>query len=368
MSVTLFWYILFSVKLTPPASRASSRSWLERELREQGAVLARRAAHGADATAKAAALLARDDVHYLVVAARGSSDNAAVHAQYAFGAEAGMSVALAAPSLYRKRERAPALNGAAVLGISQSGQSPDIVAVLGAARAQQRPTIAITNDTASPLAGQADVVVPLATGDEHSVAATKTYMASLEALHQILNQLQPTPERTEWLARLPDLVTGAVEEQLEHSSAYVPLTHASLVTAVGRGMDLATARETALKIRELGALPTEAFSPPDLLHGPIAALASPGCIWLIAAATTSESWAPILEPARERSMPVVVVSPDAELRAAADHAVALPGEAPAWVRAILAVVPGQVAALRLAERRGLDIDHPHGLAKVTITS
>jgi glutamine---fructose-6-phosphate transaminase (isomerizing) len=367
MSVTLFWYILFSVKLTPSKRPASRTSWLERELREQGEMLARRAARGPGAAAKAAAILARDDVRYLVVAARGSSDNAAVHAQYAFGREARVSVALATPSLYRDPLRGPDLTGAAVLGISQSGQSPDIVAVLAAARAQQRPTVAITNDIESPLADQADVIVPLDVGEEHSVAATKTYLASLQAVHEILDQLHPNPERTEWLKRLPDLVTGAVAEQLDQGSAYVPLVHASLMTAVGRGLDLATARETALKVRELGGLPTEALSPADLLHGPIASLASPACVWLIAAATTTESWASILEPARERSMTVVVVSADAEVRAAADLAVALPGEAPGWVRAILAVVPGQVAALRLAERRGVNIDHPHGLTKVTIT-
>jgi glucosamine--fructose-6-phosphate aminotransferase (isomerizing) len=330
-------------------------------------VLARRAARGENAAARAAVLLGRDDVQHLVVAARGSSDNAAVHAQYAFGAEAQMTVALAAPSLYRESQRAPDLTGAAVLGISQSGQSPDIVAVLAAARAQRRPTIAITNDPASPLADQADVIVPLAAGEEHSIAATKTYMASLHALHQILDQLRPAPERTEWLARLPGLVDKAVEAQLDGSSTFAQLDRVSFVTAVGRGMDLATARETALKVRELGAIPTEALSPPDLLHGPIASLRSPGCLWLIAAATTTESWAPILDPARERSMPVIVVSPDTELRAAADFAVAVPDEAPAWVRGILAVVPGQVAALRLAERRGVDVDRPHGLTKVTVT-
>jgi glutamine---fructose-6-phosphate transaminase (isomerizing) len=330
-------------------------------------VLARRALEGAEAAADAAAVLGRKDVDYLIVAARGSSQNAAVHAQYAFGAEAQMTVAVATPSLYREPDRAPDLAGAAVLGISQSGQSPDIVAVLAAARAQRRPTIAITNDTGSPLAGQADVIVPLAAGEERSVAATKTYLASLHALHQILEARQPEPGRAAWLDRLPGLVDEAVEEQLARSATPAGLDRAPLMTAVGRGMDLATARETALKVRELGGVPCEALSPAELLHGPIASLASPSRLWLIAAATTTEDWTPVLDRARERSIPMVVVSSDPELRAAADLAVAVPGEAPPWVRAILAVVPGQVAALRLAEQRGFDIDRPHGLTKVTLT-
>lgn len=348
-------------------SRASSGSWLEQELRDQGPALTRRAAPGAQAAGSAAQLLQRADVNYVVVAARGSSDNAAVHAQYAFGAEVGLSVALATPSLYRDLERAPDLSGAAVLGISQSGQSTDIVGVLAAARLQGRPTIAITSAVGSPLAAEADVVIPLAVGEERSVAATKTYLASLHALHQILEALRPNAQRAAWLRRLPALVEATVEEHLDGRATFDVVDRASLLTVVGRGMDLATARETALKIRELRALPTEALSPPDLLHGPIASLAAPGCLWLIAAAAAGEPWAPFVQRARERSMPIVVVSPDAELRSVGDVAVAIPADAPAWIRAILAVVPGQVAALRLAERRGVDVDHPHGLRKVTVT-
>ncbi len=342
-------------------------SLLEHELREQGASLAARAGMAGRA-ADAARAIGAAGVDYLLIAARGSSDNAARFGQYALGAETHLSVALAAPSLFREPGQVPSLRGAAVLGISQSGQSPDIVGVLAAAREQRRPTVALTNDEGSPLAAVADVVVPLATGPERSVAATKTYLASLHALVQIVEAINPDAERRAWLERLPELVETIVTEQLERRSEFDRLDHAAFLTAVGRGLDFSTAHETALKIRELSGTVTEAFSPADLLHGPVAALGGQGALWLVDThdrldATT----ATVLELMRRRLMRTVVVSRAAPAPGEDSLHVAIPAAVPHWVAAILAVLPGQVAAFHLASRRGVDIDHPHGLSKVTLT-
>jgi glucosamine--fructose-6-phosphate aminotransferase (isomerizing) len=345
----------------------SAPTQLEIELRDQGAALGRRAEIGATAAAHAGDILRREDVHVLLVAARGTSDNAARHLQYALGAEARLPVALAAPSLYAAPDAAPLLAGAAVLGISQSGQSPDIVAVLAAARAQGRPTMAITNDVASPLAAQADVVIPLATGEERSVAATKTYIASLHAVHQILEALRPSAERREWLARLPALVDEVVEHQMGARAQFDPIDRAASLTVAGRSLDFAAAHETALKIRELTGLVTEAFSPPDLLHGPIAAVGPSGWFWLVSTTPGNADAAQLHGAVRALGVPTVVVSPDPALCADSDIAIPLPSSLPTWVASVLAVVPGQVAALRLAEVRGVSIDQPHGLSKVTLT-
>jgi glucosamine--fructose-6-phosphate aminotransferase (isomerizing) len=349
------------------AHEGSAPTQLEIELRDQGPALERRAEIGAAAAAQARHILDREDVHVLLVAARGTSDNAARHLQYALGAEARLPVALAAPSLYADPAAAPLLTGTAVLGISQSGQSPDIVAVLAAARAQGRPTMAITNDTASPLAAQADVVIPLATGEERSVAATKTYIASLHAVHQLLEARHPSAERREWLARLPALVGEVVERQMDARSQFDVLDQARSLTVAGRSLDFAAAHETALKIRELAGLVTEAFSPPDLLHGPIAAVGPSGWFWLVSTRPGNADATELLGAVRALGVPTVVVSTDAALCAGADIPIQLPADLPPWVAAILAVVPGQVAALRLAEVRGVSIDQPHGLSKVTLT-
>lgn len=343
---------------------------LEQELREQGSVLAQRAEPGARAAARAAELIARDDVDYVLIAARGSSDNAARFGQYLLGLETQTLGALATPWLYDgpPEQPRPRLRGAAVIGISQSGRSPDIVGVLAAAREQARPTIAITNDEGSPLAQQADVVVPLGVGEERSVAATKTYLASLHAVVQLVDALAPSPERARWLDSLPDRVDAAVAQELEGRERFAVLHGLALTTVVGRGMHFATALETALKLRELTGVPAEGFSPPDLLHGPVAALSERGGLWLVSAGERERDEArATFPPLRERTGAAVVVSDDDALLAQADVAVALPAGAPDWVSAALAVIPGQVAALHLAQLLGVEVDRPHGLSKVTLT-
>jgi glucosamine--fructose-6-phosphate aminotransferase (isomerizing) len=344
----------------------STSSQLELEIREQADVLAARTEPGWRDAARAAEVLRRDDVDYLIVAARGSSDNAARYAQYLLGLEARLPVALAAPWLYAG-DSPPLLAHAAVMAISQSGRSPDIVAVLDAARAQDRPTIAITNDLASPLAA-ADVVVPLFAGEERSVAATKTYLASLHAIAQIAAGLRPDPNREHWFERLPGMVSEMVEAQLAARSQFDRLAGARLVTVVGRGLHLATTYETALKLRELSGIPAEAFSLPDLIHGPIAALHGEGGVWLLSTHGRGQPDRAALELLRRGAGVSVAVSDDEELLARAEIAIGIGGGLAEWLAPLLSVIPGQAAALRLGELRGVDLDHPHGLHKVTLTS
>jgi glucosamine--fructose-6-phosphate aminotransferase (isomerizing) len=334
-------------------------SLLEQEIAAQGTVLSERAAQGMAAAVDAASVLR--GVGHMVIAARGSSDNAARFGQYLFGDELRLEVGLAAPWLYRKRDRAPRLADAAVMGISQSGRSPDIVAVLDAAHAQGRPTVALTNDVDSELAELADVVVPLLAGDERSVAATKTYLATLHALVQIAEAMSPDGARREALDRLPVEACRMAGAALKRRAEFDALSETSTITATGRGLFFSAACETALKVRELSGVPAEAFSPPDLMHGPIAALHQRMGTWLI---NPSEELAAV----RERVVPTVIVSADSSVLESARVPVPLPGGLPDWMASILAVVPGQAAGLRLAETSGSDIDHPHGLLKVTLTN
>jgi glutamine---fructose-6-phosphate transaminase (isomerizing) len=334
---------------------------LEREIAEQGAILRRRARAGANAAARAAGLLAADDVGHIVVAARGSSDNAARFAQYLLGQELGIQVGLAAPWLFRTAEGSPRLTGAAVIGISQSGRSPDVVAVLAAARQQQRPAVAITGDLHSPLAAHADVVVPLLAGQERSVAATKTYLASLQAVLQVVEALAPDQSRRDWLERLPDLVDAHALELLADRDRFDPLVDMPLITVTGRGLAFAAASESALKLRELSGIPAEAFSPPDLMHGPIAALDGTGGAWLI------EPGIEELDVLMPRSAVTTVVSAVPKALQGATVSVQLPPRLPRWGTSVLATLSAQAAGLRLAERRGVNVDKPHGLSKVTLT-
>jgi glucosamine--fructose-6-phosphate aminotransferase (isomerizing) len=333
---------------------------LETEIAQQGAALRDRSLAGSAPAADAARVLGGPDVSHVVIAARGSSDNAARFAQYLFGSELRLQVGLAAPWLYRDPERAPTLAGAAVIGISQSGQSPDVVGVLAAARRQGRPTVAVTADPDAALALQADVVVPLAVV-ERSVAATKTYTATLHALVQIVEAISPDPRRRKWLDAIPEFVTATAAHLLTRRAAFDCLLDVPLITVTGRGLAYSAACETALKVRELAGIPAEAFSPPDLMHGPIAGLDGRGATWSIEPSNEE------LAALADRSAVTVVVGPASPGTARATMHVPLPVEPPAWARALLAVIPGQAAGLRLAERRGADVDNPHGLTKVTLT-
>ncbi len=342
-------------------------SWLEAELREQPEALARLLDRQGVAAREAAQLFRRPDVRYVVVASRGSSGNAARYAQYLFGRAHRVPVMFATPSLYTIYEQPPRLDGALVVGISQSGESPDVVAVLAEARAQGRPTLALVNDTASPLARTADAVLPLEAGAEHAVAATKTYVNSLGAVALLFAAADGEVAGAE-LARMPE----ALQAQIELSTAAPPPLEeygdAVGLTVVARGVNYGTGYEIALKIRELSGLVTEAYSPADLMHGPIAAIA-PG--WPVVVVAPSGPARPSVEevivPLRDRGARLFVVS---DVRAALRRAhtrLPLIAGVPEWLSPLTAVIPGQLTAVWLTRLRGLDLDRPRGLSKVTRT-
>jgi glutamine---fructose-6-phosphate transaminase (isomerizing) len=342
-------------------------SLLEREIRAQGDALGRRGDWSRAEAAAAAAILRRDDVDYVIAAGRGSSDNAARFAQYMLGARAGVTVGLAAPWLFGPGHEPPRLGRAAVLAISQSGQSPDIGAVLSAARDQGRPTIVITNEPTSAHARLGDVVVELRVA-ERSVAATGTYTGSLHAVMQIAAELGGSGNWDEALARIPGLLNEFAAALLDAREGFDPLAELATLTALGRGLDYATAFETALKIRELSGKPAEAFSPPDLLHGPIAGIGPSTALWVTSSAhETAAAAQDLLRTVGARAGRTVAVSADPEVLRHAATPIPLPAGPPECALAIAGVLPAQVTALRLAELADVDVDAPHGLHKVTAT-
>ena len=341
-------------------------SWLEDELREQPAAL-RRLLERQDARA-AAAQFRRDDVRYVLIASRGSSSNAARYAQYLLGRAHRVPVMFATPSLYTIYGQPPRLDGAIVLGISQSGASPDVGAVLAEARRQGRPTLALTNDPGSPLAQTADAVLPLEAGEERAVAATKTYVNSLGAVALLFAAVGEDAAARAELERIPDALERQIALSLESAVPLEEYRDAVGLTVVARGVNYGTGFEIALKIRELSGLVTEAYSPADLLHGPIAAI-GPGWPVLVVAptgparASVEELEAPLLE----RGARLLVVSDAADAFPGARTRFPLAPGVPEWLSPLTAVVPGQVAAMRLAAAKGRDLDRPSGLRKITLT-
>lgn len=314
------------------------------------------------------------EIDGLVLAARGSSDNAARYAQYLWGLRLGLPVTLATPSLHTVYGRTLDVRRHTVVAISQSGTSPDVVSMLDEARAQGSPTLAITNDAASPLAQAADTVVDLAAGPELSVAATKTYTASLLAVALLAVAMGDSAERPDALRaleRVPEALSAAVTDTSGVAAAASLLDAGDRAVTVGRGLNLSTAYESALKVTELTGVLVAPYSPADLLHGPIAAVGADVPALLIAPAEpASSSVLEIIAELRRRGAPVVIVRPrgDDQLGEGVSE-LGLPPAARVedWLTPLVAVVPGQLVAHALAELRGVDVDRPGGLSKVTLT-
>ncbi len=343
-------------------------SWLEAELREQPEALARLLDHGRERAQLAARAFRGPDVRYVLIASRGSSANVARYAQYLLGRAHRVPVMFATPSLYTIYEQPPRLDGAVVVGISQSGASPDVVAVLAEARVQGRPTLAVTNDPGSPLARAADVVLPLEAGREQAVAATKTYLNSLGAVALLFAEIGEDDVAREELARMPETLAAQIALSLDDPPPLDEYRDAIGATVVARGVNYGTAFEIALKIRELSGLVTEAYSPADLMHGPIAAIRQNWPVIVVAPTGPARpSVEEVVPPLREREARLIAVSDvHAVLRRARTRLPLVP-RVPEWLSPLTAVVPGQVTALRLTRLRGLDLDSPVGLRKVTLT-
>src|SRR5436190_11672043 len=263
----------------------------EAEIREQPAALARLLASGRAAVDEAARAVAAFRPRFVVTAARGSSDNAARYAKYLFGARNGLVVSLGAPSLITLYGSPPALSDALVLGISQSGQSPDIVALLEEGRRQGALTVALCNDPTSPLARAAAHVVDLHAGAERAVAATKSYTAELLALAMLSDAMASrngAPSQARALEGVPDAVarTLALSPATAVDDAARALAGAELaidrLLVLGRGYHFATAFELALKLKETTGIAADPYATPDLFHGPLALL-EPGLAALVVA-------------------------------------------------------------------------------------
>lgn len=305
-------------------------------------------------------------VDLVLIAARGTSDHAAIYAQYVLGSRNGLPVALAAPSLVSVYGTPLRLRNALVLGISQSGRSPDVVAVLDDARRQGALTAAITNDRSSELAAAAEHVIELEAGPERAVAATKTYLAEIALLAMLSSTLSGDASSAAQLSALP----SALREALLVEDAVAQLAQIRAgedrCVVLARGFHYATAREWALKLKELAYVLADPYSAADFQHGPIA-LVQEG-FPVLAVATTSPvlpGMAELLGHLRDARARLLILSDNPGTLALGDG-VALPG-VPEWLSPLVAILPAQLYAYHLARARGLDTEAPRNLSKVTLT-
>jgi glucosamine--fructose-6-phosphate aminotransferase (isomerizing) len=349
------------------ATVSPAESIVRAEIAEQPAAVARVVADADGAIAAAAKEIARRRPRYAVIAARGSSDNAARYAQHVLGRLCGLPVALAAPSLHTVYGAPMRYTDGVVLGISQSGASPDVVAVLAAAHAQGCVTVALTNDAGSAMAEAATHVIPLQAGVEASVAATKTYTTSLAAVAALAAAIAGDRERRRELAAAPAALARQLERTDGLDDGAATAAGWQRLAVIGRGANYATAFEAALKIKELAGVAAEPASPADFLHGPVAML-DPGfpVLAILPTAPTGAAVRDVLAAAHGREADITVLAGDDYAPAPGERVLAVE-QVPEWLSPICAVVPAQLLAVGAAERRGLDVDRPVGLQKVTRT-
>jgi glucosamine--fructose-6-phosphate aminotransferase (isomerizing) len=200
--------------------------------------------------------------------ARGSSDHAATFAKYLLEARAGIMTASAAPSVLTLYGRKLSLAKMLVMGLSQSGASPDITETMVAARDSGAITLAFVNDPDSPLARAAEYVIPLGAGVEKAVAATKSYLTTLSALVQLVAMITQDAPLLLALIKLPEILARAAD--VDWSEAIELYTPVQNTYVIGRGFGYPVAQEAALKFKETAKIHAEAFSSAEVLHGPFA--------------------------------------------------------------------------------------------------
>jgi len=336
------------------------------EIRSQPEAVARFLDRQADVAEAVGSELRGAAIDWVMIAARGSSDNAARYGQYVLGIRNRLPVALATPSLFTVYQSPPRLAGALVIGISQSGASPDVVAVIEEACRQGCRTLAITADTTSPLARCADYTLDLGV-TEKAIAATMTYTTSLAAMALLSTSLGEHGDGLGQIGAVPKAMQRVVE-QAESDTGPDSLHAAGDWTVVARGYNYGTAFETALKLTEVARIAVEPYSTADFRHGPIAGIDEESTVVLIAPkGPVMAGTADLIPELAQRHASLVAISDDNDILHAARWASPLPGGVPEWLSPLVAVIPGQILALRLAEAQGLDPDHPRGLRKVTET-
>jgi glutamine---fructose-6-phosphate transaminase (isomerizing) len=301
------------------------------------------------------------------IAARGSSDHAALYAKYLFGRRNRVLVSLAAPSLFTHYSSPPRLEGECVIGISQSGSSPDVIAVIEEAARQGALTLALTNDPQSRLAGAAELVLPLGAGAEKSVPASKTYTASLLALALISHAIDPEPAFNEALSQVPRALAEAIgcEGELDRLA---PALLGPRAIVLGRGFNLATAEEVALKLTETTYVLARAWSVADFEHGPIAVVDRGFPVLFVGGggpvAGDLEHLASRLDGYGCR---VIGIFDGGSGGFDPEGVVGMHSGLPEELTPLTLAVLGQLLAHRVAVARGIDPDRPRALNKVTKT-
>jgi glucosamine--fructose-6-phosphate aminotransferase (isomerizing) len=309
------------------------------------------------------------NVQYVFLAARGTSDNAGRYANYLWGAHNRLPLALATPSLFTYYQTPPRLQNALVVGVSQSGQSPDIVSVIEEGHRQQCLTLAITNNIDSPLAKAADLVLDIQAGTEKAVAATKTYTAELMSIAMLSAALEHSSARWDELSSVPTWVEQALTADTDIVRMAERYRFMRQCVILGRGFNYATAFEWALKLNELTYVIADPYSSADFQHGPIAMIEDGFPVLAVApSGKVHGTMKEMLTRLRtKQDAELVIISDDVDTLALAQSPIRLPPQIPEWLSPLVSIIPAQLFACHLTTVKGYDTDRPRTITKITET-
>ena len=339
------------------------------EIHEQPARLAELLSSQRKKVEGIAQAIRKSDPHFVFLAARGTSDNAGRYANYLWGAQNRLPLALATPSLFTYYQQPPTIKNALVVGISQSGKSPDIVSVLEEGKEQGNLTLAITNAANSPLAKAADFVLDIQAGDEKAVAATKTYSAQLMAIAMLSAALSGEASRWGELEQVSGWARDVLIHEQKIAQAAQRYRYMDQCVVLGRGYNYATAFEWALKMKELSYVGSEPYSSADFKHGPLAMVESGYPVFAVSPkGKVFDSMQGMLKHLRnDLRAELVVISNSLAALELAEVAIPIPEQVPEWLSPIISIVPAQLFSYYLTLAKGYDTEQPRTIRKVTET-
>ena len=309
------------------------------------------------------------DPQFVFLAARGTSDNAGRYANYLWGAKNSLPMALATPSLFTYYQQPPKIKNALVVGISQSGQSPDIVSVLAEGKKQGNLTLAITNESDSPLAKNADFVLDIQAGDEKAVAATKTYTSQLMTIAMLSAAMSGSASRWGELEQVSGWARDVLIQDQKIAQAAQRYRYMQQCVVLGRGYNYATAFEWALKLKELTYVAAEPYSSADFKHGPVAMVESGFPVFAISPkGKVFDSMQNMLKHLKnDLRAELVVVSNSLAALELAEIAIPIPENTPEWLTPLISIIPAQLFAYHLTLAKGYNPEEPRTIQKVTET-
>jgi glucosamine--fructose-6-phosphate aminotransferase (isomerizing) len=341
---------------------SGAQAQMEREIREAPGVVAGQTRELVQPLAELVRRLKHRPPQVVVTCARGSSAHAATFGKHLIERHIGLPVAAAAPNIASVYGRRLQLADQLFLTISQSGRSDDLVEVARGAKAAGAITAAIVNATDSPLAEACDIVLPMGAGPELSVAATKTFVATLAALLRLLASWTGDEDVAAAIARLPERLAAATDQDWDR--ALDTLAGARSLITIGRGPTLAIAREASLKLKETCNLHAEAFSGAEFLHGPVALVSSRyPVLMFMPTDVAAEGMRKLAADLRHKGTALFATESGP---AAAGYLPALPSDH-AETDAVCLIQSFYAMVVHLAQRLGTDVDRPRHLRKVTRT-